>query len=69
VAALFLHGPHFGDRYGIANALIQTLEQSHTEILALGCAVSSISVVIDAEDIPTATRALQTAFSIPRVKD
>jgi aspartokinase len=69
VAALFLHGPHFGDRYGIANALIQTLKQSDTEILALGCAVSSISVVIDAKDIPTATRALETAFSIPMARE
>ena len=69
VAALFLHGPHFGDRYGIANALIRALEHSDTEILALGCAVSSISVVINAEDIPAATGALETAFSIPRAKD
>jgi len=69
VGALFLHGPHFGDRYGIANALIGTLEQSDTEILALGCAVSSISVVINAEDIPAATGALETAFSIPRARD
>jgi aspartokinase len=68
VAALFLHGPHFGDRHGIANALIQTLDQSDTEILALSCAVSSMSVVINAEDLPAATGALQTAFSIPRAR-
>ena len=68
VAALFLHGPHFGDRHGIAHALIQTLERSDTEILALSCAVSSISAVISAEDLSAATGAIETAFSIPRAR-
>ena len=26
VAALYIHGPHFGDRYGIAHALVKALE-------------------------------------------
>jgi hypothetical protein len=68
VAALFLHGPHFGDRHGIAHALIQTLERSDTEILALSCAVSSISAVISAEDLSVATGAIETAFSIPKAR-
>jgi aspartokinase len=68
VAALFLHGPHFGDRHGIAHALIQTLERADTEILALSCAVSSISVIIDAEDLAVATGALVAAFSISRAR-
>jgi aspartokinase len=68
VAALFLHGPHFGDRHGIAHALIQTLERADTEILALSCAVSSISVVINAEDLAVATGALEAAFSISKAR-
>ena len=68
VAALFLHGPHFGDRHGIAHALIRTLERADAEILALSCAVSSISVVIHAEDLAAATGALEAAFSISRAR-
>lgn len=68
VAALFLHGPHFGDRYGIAHALIQSLERSDTEIFALSCAVSSISAVISAEDLPAATGAIESAFSVSKAR-
>ena len=68
VAALFLHGPHFGDRHGIAHALIQTLERSDTAIFALSCAVSSMSAVISAEDLPAATGAIETAFSVSKAR-
>ena len=68
VAALFLHGPHFGDRHGIAHALIQTLERSDTKILALSCAVSSISAVISADDLSAATGAIEATFRIPKAR-
>ncbi len=48
VAGIFLHGPHFGDRYGIAQVLVESLEKAHVSLLALSCTISSISLVIRA---------------------
>ena len=41
VAGIFLHGPHFGDRYGIAHTLVAALEKAHIKLLALSCTISS----------------------------
>jgi len=62
VAALYIHGPHFGDRYGIANTLVRALERGGISLLALGCAVSSISVIVRGEDLAAAVKALETTF-------
>jgi len=62
VAALFLHGPHFGDRYGIAHTLTAALENAGIAPLAIGCAVSSISVVIAAGDLAKAVQTLDATF-------
>jgi len=62
VAALFLHGPHFGDRYGIADTLTAALENAGLAPLAMGCTVSSISVVIDAGDLAKAVQTLDATF-------
>jgi aspartokinase len=62
VAALYIHGPHFGDRYGIAHALVKALESKGVSLLALGCTVSSISVIIKEEDLAAAVQALEASF-------
>ena len=62
VAALYIHGPHFGDRYGIANILVRALERGSISLLALGCAVSSLSVVIREEDLAAAVQTLEATF-------
>ena len=62
VAALFFHGPHFGDRYGIADTLMQALEKVQVEPLALSCTVSSISVVIKEENLASALKVLSETF-------
>ena len=62
VAALYIHGPHFGDRYGIANTLVRALESGGVSLLALGCTVSSISVIIREEDLVAAVQALEASF-------
>jgi len=66
VAALYIHGPHFGDRYGIANTLVSALENGGVSLLAVGCTVSSISVIIPKEDLATAVEALETTFQKSR---
>ena len=62
VAGIFLHGPHFGDRYGIVNALVEALEQVHVSILALSCTISSISVIIRQQELAPALLVLGQVF-------
>ncbi len=66
VSVLFLHGPHFGDRYGIANALVSALRDARIPILALSCAVSSISAVIPGNDLNKAIEVLNSRFQTPK---
>ena len=62
VAALYIHGPHFGDRYGIAHALVKALESKGVLLLALGCTVSSLSVIVGEQDLDPAVQALEATF-------
>jgi aspartokinase len=62
VSVIFIHGPHFGDRYGIADAFVTALRNGGIPLLALSCAVSSISAVIDAEQPDKAIEALKARF-------
>ena len=65
VAGIFLHGPHFGDRYGIVHALVEALEQAHVTILALSCTISSISVIIRQQELAPALLVLGQIFEAP----
>jgi aspartokinase len=65
VAGIFLHGPHFGDRYGIAHALVEGLEKAHVSILALSCTISSISVIIRQQELAPALLVLGQIFEAP----
>jgi aspartokinase len=65
VGAVFLHGPHFGDRYGITNALVTALANAAITPLAISCAVSSMSVVVRTSDLESTLHALQSRFQIP----
>ncbi len=62
VAVLYIHGPHFGDRYGIAHALVKALESNGVSLLALGCTVSSLSVIVGEQDLDAAVQALEASF-------
>ena len=65
VAGIFLHGPHFGDRYGILDALVEALEKAHVSILALSCTISSISVIIRQHELAAALLVLGQVFEAP----
>jgi aspartokinase len=65
VAGIFLHGPHFGDRYGIVHALVEALENAHVSILALSCTISSISVIIRQHELAAALLVLGQVFEAP----
>jgi hypothetical protein len=64
-AAFFTHGPHFGDRYGIALVLAAALEDAGVPLLALNCAVSSLSAVVPQEWAAAAHQALEAVFGAP----
>lgn len=65
--ALSLHGPHFGDRYGIADALTGSLHRSSVQPLAMSCTVSSVMAVLWEKDLDPALDALRRKFEIPEV--
>jgi aspartokinase len=65
VGAFFLHGPHFGDRFGIANTLLGALQNEGVAPLALSCTVSSISVIVRAAELEGALASLRGPFEIP----
>jgi aspartokinase len=65
VAGLFLHGPHFGDRYGIAHTLVDALEKAHISLLALSCTISSISLIIRQKELAAAQVVLGNTFAAP----
>ncbi len=64
-SVIMLHGPHFGDRYGIASALLNSLVRARLTPLALSCAVSSMSLAVRNTELEAHIRALHTNFLIP----
>jgi aspartokinase len=67
VAVFSMNGPHFGDRYGIANELLKAFRLSGVELLALGCAIASINGVVPAAQLETATSAIEQCFEVPSI--
>jgi len=65
VAGIFLHGPHFGDRYGIVSAMLRPLEAAGVSLLALSCTISSISLIIRQQQLPPALLVLRDVFEAP----
>lgn len=65
VSLIFLHGPHFGDRYGIADAAVGALTGDGIPIIALGCTASSIYLVLPEEERKAAGHSLKEAFLLP----
>ncbi len=65
VAGISLHGPHFGDRYGIAHTLVEALEKAHVTLLALSCTISSISLIIRQQELAPALLVLGNTFEAP----
>lgn len=65
VVLLFIVGPHFGDRYGIANALLKSLGNARIPLMALSYTVSSFSLVIQGNNPDQSIAALHSSFQIP----
>jgi hypothetical protein len=65
VAGVFLHGPHFGDRYGVVDTFLQALGKARVSLLALSCTVSSISGVLKQQELDAAMQVLSETFEAP----
>jgi hypothetical protein len=65
VAMVYFQGPHFGDRYGIAEAALTALVRHGIEILVVACAGASLHFVVPRDQAQTARQALSTAFVVP----
>lgn len=65
-AALFsLVGPHFGDRHGITNTLVNAMRVAEISPLCMSCAIHSISVVVREDDLDRTLNVLNGPFAIP----
>lgn len=65
VDILYLHGPHFQDRFGIADIAFNALKQNDIEILVSGCAGTSMYLVTPSNQGTTTLKLLTETFLIP----
>ena len=65
VDMIFLHGPHFQDRFGIADTAFAALAKNGVPILLSGCAGTSMYLVFPEGKGEAAKRILTDTFLIP----
>jgi hypothetical protein len=65
VELVYLQGPHFGDRYGIADAAFRALGAENIPVLAAACTGASIYLVVPKQTASKAKRALSGSFTVP----
>ncbi len=68
VDLLFLHGPHFQDRDGIAEIAFSTLKNQEIRPLVVGCAGTSMYIVLPQDKGSIAHHILTETFLIPKSK-
>ncbi|MBU1565952.1 MAG: hypothetical protein KJ630_10030 [Proteobacteria bacterium] len=62
VELIYLHGPHFQDRYGIAEAAFSPLYKADIPILSAGCAGTSVYIVVHKNRVLEAVHCLSETF-------
>ena len=62
---LYLHGPHFHDRYGVAAAALSNLHMKN-ELFAVGCAGTSIYLITPSKKAQLGADALKKIFMVPK---
>ena len=62
---LYFHGPHFQDRYGVANAVVTALKKASVEFVCLNCSGTSIYLVTHENIGSQALKALEKVFVVP----
>jgi aspartokinase len=64
---VFFQGPHFGDRYGIADVALEALAAKGVEMMAIVCSGACIYIVLPSGKSEEAVLALAQTFEIPKV--
>jgi aspartate kinase len=59
-------GPHFGQRSGVAGIMFSALASAGINILAISTSISSLSCIIDLDDMDKAVEAIHDAFQTPK---
>ena len=66
VDLIYFQGPHFGDRYGIADAAFKALEDGNIPVLIAACSAASVYLVLPKKKRHEAIPFLNRAFHDPR---
>jgi aspartokinase len=65
VELISFQGPHFGDRYGIADSAFKALDKQGIPILIGACAGASVYIVLPEKKLDGARASLTEAFTAP----
>ena len=66
VEMIFFHGPHYGDRYGIADLVFNALEREAVPVILAACSASSIYLVLPHQKARRAYNVLSESIEIPQ---
>lgn len=66
VDLLFFHGPHFQDRYGIAETAFGAIDLNRVSVHTIGCTGTSVYIVADGGQGPLVHKMLSDAFTVPK---
>ena len=64
---LYLHGPHFHERYGVASAALGSLQDKGCELFAVGCSGTSIYIIVPEKKGQRSVEALEKIFIVPKL--
>ena len=65
VEMLYFHGPHFGDRYGIADMAGHALQKKNIRYIVMGCSAASVHILFPENVADKAKMALASVFQTP----
>jgi aspartokinase len=65
VGMISMFGPHFGERPGIAGSMFAALAEAEINILAISTSISSLSCILDVDDMDRAVQAICASFELP----
>jgi len=65
VAIVSIFGPDFRERPGIAGQMFDSLAAAGVNILAISTSISTVSCVIESDDLEPALNALRETFDLP----
>ena len=68
VEVIYFFGPHFGDRYGIAETTFQVLAENDIRIVAAGFSGSAVYLVLPENSMEKTKSVFNRAFEVPKNK-